>query len=265
MKKEESNGDAFKEKKYPILEFDPAERAIIEPSDVVKEARASEYCVISFDRATVEKVAEDYKAKVVFEDRGVYGSNAFYQFEYNDRQIVFFSPIIGASLAGGFLEEAIALGCRKFVACGTSGVLSRDIAVGHIIVPDEAIRDEGLSYHYLPPGRAARPGTKAFEAIVSTLEEQKVPHIVAKTWTTDGLFRETPGKIKRRKDEGCLTVEMEAAALFAVAEFRKVELGMMLSGCDDVSGQVWDKRAEVSRASIPERLFWLSVEACLKI
>lgn len=53
-------------------------------------------------------------------------------------------------------------------------------------------------------------------------------HIVGKTWTTDGLFRQTRGKIKRRRDEGCLVVEMEAAAMLAVASFRGIRFGQYL-------------------------------------
>jgi uridine phosphorylase len=33
------------------------------------------------------------------------------------------------------LEELIALGARKFVACGGAGVLDSSLAVGSIIVP----------------------------------------------------------------------------------------------------------------------------------
>ena len=82
-------------------------------------------------------------------------------------------------------------------------------------------------------------------------------------WTTDGYFRETPAKVELRKSEGCLTVETEAAALFAVAEFRKVVLAPMLCGGDDVSGDECDNRERQSRAPFREKLFWLAVEACL--
>ena len=99
-------------------------------------------------------------------------------------------------------------------------MLVPDVALGHVIVPSAAIRDEGTSYHYLPPAREVEPTRQAFDAIVATLERHHVPHVTGKTWTTDGLYRETRGKVERRVAEGCLTVEMEAAAFFAVAAFR---------------------------------------------
>lgn len=102
-------------------------------------------------------------------------------------------------------------------------------------------------------------------AIERTLRARGVPYLVSKTWTTDGFYRETPGKIQRRKAEGCLTVEMEAAAFFAVAQFRGVVLAQMLYGGDDVSGAEWDSRRWTKRATVREKLFWLAAEACLAL
>ena len=250
---------------FPILEFDPTKPAVIEPSTVYASRDIAAHCVICFLEDIVRKVALDTGARVVFEDEGCYGTNPFYQFEYNGRPIVFFQPFVGAPMAAGFLEIAIALGCRKFVACGGAGVLDREIQVGSFVVPDSAVRDEGISYHYLAPGRTIAVGQRAKEAVISTLESHNQSHLVGRVWTTDAIFRETPAKVALRKSEGCVAVDMEAAALLAVAEFRDVELGYLLFGGDDVSGQEWDRRDEVSRIPVKERLFWLSVESCLKL
>jgi uridine phosphorylase len=159
----------------------------------------------------------------------------------------------------------IARGCRTFVACGGAGVLVPDVALGHVIVPISAIRDEGTSYHYLPPGREVEPTARAVDAIVATLEHHHVPYVTGKTWTTDGLYRETRGKLERRVAEGCLTVEMEAAAFFAVAAFRGVTFGQLLYAGDDLSGDAWDNRGWDSHASGRELLFRIAAEACLSI
>ncbi|MBN1667602.1 MAG: hypothetical protein JW862_10955 [Anaerolineales bacterium] len=79
-------------------------------------------------------------------------------------------------------------------------------------------------------------------------------------------YRETLEKVKNRRAEGCLTVEMEAAAFFAVAQFRQVEFGQILYGGDDVSGQQeWDHRDWHQQYNVRERLFWLAAQACLKL
>lgn len=88
---------------------------------------------------------------------------------------------------------------------------------------------------------------------------------MSKTWTTDGFFRETPAKVALRKKEGCLSVEMEGAAIFAVARFRGYQAGAIFYGGDDVSGKDWDPRHFHDRAYIQEKLVWLAVEACQAI
>ncbi len=70
--------------------------------------------------------------------------------------------------------------------------------------------------------------------------------------------------MKRRREAGCLTVEMEAAAFFAVAEFRGVMLGQMPYSGDNLDGENWDAR-EWQSHSVRERLFWLAAEACFEL
>ena len=105
----------------------------------------------------------------------------------------------------------------------------------------------------------------AVNALAKTLSKRGVPYWLGKTWTTDAPYRETANKIARRKAEGCLSVEMESAALMAVAQFRDVILGQVIYGGDDLSGPEWNNRAWQSRDEIRERLFWLCAEACLAI
>jgi uridine phosphorylase len=97
------------------------------------------------------------------------------------------------------------------------------------------------------------------------LRRADVPYVLAKTWTTDAIYRETRGKIEARRDEGCACVEMEAAAFFAVARFRGVHFGQILYAGDDCSGEMWDSRKWQSHQSIRERLFWLAAEACVEL
>ena len=228
--------DMIHEHEYPILEFDPAERAVINPAEVYKPVDVSERCVMFFSRDVVDKIAATHNARVVFTEKGVYGSSHIYEFMHNGRPVAFFHPFVGAPFAAAFLEIAIALGCRKFIACGGAGVLDRSIAVGDITVPSAAVRDEGVSYHYLPPGRQVNASPQAVKAICSVLDDRKISYRVGKTWTTDAIFRETESKIKLRKQQGCITVEMEAAALFAENLRRYIENRPLLNRIDREQG-----------------------------
>lgn len=248
---------------YPILEFDPAREAFIEPSKVIRRRDLPEHCVICFFKEVLDQVIAEYDARIVVENRWEDGPHNIYEISYQGRRLAFFHPGVGAPLAAGLLEEVIAFGGRKFIACGGCGVLEKDIAVGHIIVVSGAVRDEGVSYHYLPPGREVAASEDGIKALTETLKGRGVPYCLGKTWTTDAPYRETSKKIAQRKEEGCLTVEMESAALIAVAQFRKVLFGQALYGGDDLSGVQWDGRAWQSRRDVRESLFWLCADACL--
>jgi uridine phosphorylase len=255
----------MRRRSYPILEFDAAQRAVIEPRDVVEPADVPEACVVCFFGEVIAKVCVEGKARVAAVMQWEVGDRPVYVLEHAGQSVGVFHPGVGAPLTTGLLEEAIALGFRKFIACGGAGVLNRDIAVGRIIVPSSAVRDEGTSYHYLPPGRETQASPEGIAAIEAVLKRHNVPYTVGKTWTTDAPYRETPEKVQLRKREGCLTVEMEAAAFFALAEFRGVTFAQMLYGGDDVSGTKWDSRQWTKRTSIREQVFWLAVEACLEL
>jgi uridine phosphorylase len=143
--------------------------------------------------------------------------------------------------------------------------LEKDIHVGGLVVLTGAVRDEGTSYHYLPHSRVVVVNPNVLKAIQETMERKQIPYRLGKTWTTDAPYRETIAKIQRRKLEDCLVVEMEAAGMMAVAEFRGVAFGQIVYGGDDVSGSEWDNRGWQTRENIRENLFWLAAEACLAI
>ena len=250
---------------FPILEHDPTREALIEPARVIKPRDMPEHCVICFFQEVIDKVVADHGARVLANNVWEDGPHRVYEIDYQNGRLAFFHPGVGAPLAAGLLEDVIAFGCRKFMVCGGCGVLATGMAVGHLTVLSGAIRDEGVSYHYLPPSREVSANASGVRALVKTLSRRGVPHAVGKTWTTDAPYRETPNKIAARKAEGCLTVEMESAGLMAVAQFRNVILGQVLYGGDDLSGAEWDERGWRSRSDIRENLFWLCAEACLAI
>jgi uridine phosphorylase len=175
--------------------------------------------------------------------------------------VLVMNPPIGASMTAAALEMLIAVGVDRVIACGGAGNLEVDHAVGHVVVPTGAVRDEGTSYHYLAPARTVAATPAAVDAIRATLDARAVPYAVGLTWTTDAIFRETRSRVARRRAEGCLTVEMEAAAIFAVAEFRGITAGQLLYAADDLSADEWDHRDWSSQTGVRERLFDLALAA----
>jgi uridine phosphorylase len=144
-------------------------------------------------------------------------------------------------------------------------VLRPEIAAGHPVVLTAAVRDEGTSYHYLPPGRETIPHPQAVAALEDACRGAGVEYRLGKTWTTDAPYRETPARRALRMAEGCDVVEMEAAAFFAVAHFRQIILGQIVYGGDLVIPEGWDSRAWVERHNDRHRMFQLAVDACLRL
>ena len=250
--------------KYPILEYDPSRRAVLEPSEVkANRGKLPLHCVLCFFREVVGKLRG--KHRILTRLGSEMGMIPVYGMKQGGRTLAVMQAPVGASLSASILDELIALGSRKFIVVGGAGVLDRSITFGHVVVPTAAIRDEGTSYHYMLPGREVAPGLRAVSAIKRVLRKNGIPFVTGKTWTTDAPYRETRAKVRMRRAEGCITVEMEASALFAVARFRGVDLGQILYGGDDVSGDKWDKRKWGDRHSVRERLFYLAVQSCLAI
>ena len=249
----------------PILEFDPAREAVLEPAKLIKPRDVPEAAVLCFFQEVIAALEAERGASVVKRLRSEIGVHPLYELEVQGRRLGVIHPGVGAPLAAAMLEEVIALGCRKLIACGGCGVLDSAIAVGHVLVPVAAVRDEGTSYHYLPAAREVEAAPQAIAAIEAALGEHGIEYVVTKTWTTDAIYRETPEKVRRRRAEGCLAVEMETAAFFAVARFRGVPFGQLLYGGDDVGAEEWSSREWNSHASVREKLFWLAAEAALRL
>ena len=133
------------------------------------------------------------------------------------------------------------------------------------MIPIAAVRDEGVSYHYLEPSREVECHKGAFQTAVSSLRQMGIPFITGKTWTTDAFYRETPDMVAYRRNEGCITVEMEAAAFFAVSQYYDIPLVQLLYIGDDVSGEEWDSRNWNTQKKIRDSLLSYAVEIIEKM
>ena len=250
----------------PLFEYDDTVPAVIEPAEILKPVEGiAQHAVLCFFQDVIESLRKKHDFETIYTLGSEIGPNPVYQFEVEGRPLVVIHPGVGAPLAGAFLDELIALGCRKFIACGGAGVLDSSIEMGQVQVPQSAVRDEGLSYHYLPPAREVAAHPQAIQAIIAALNKHNVPYTLTKTWTTDAVYRETRAKVNHRRAEGCLTVEMEAAAFFAIAQFRRCIFGQILYGGDNVAAEQWESRGWQGHMPVREQLFWVAAEACLGI
>lgn len=243
----------------PILEFDDAPEAKLNPANFVTEKFQTDKLVITFFPEVMDRLAED--GQIVLE-RTIPGENPVPIYRFTEEPDVLLTlGQVGCPACAGNLDEFHAMGVTKVMFCGGGGVLDRNIEVGQLLLVDGAIRDEGFSYHYLPPSRVVYTDPAVTEKVRRYLDENRVPYLRGLVWTTDAIFRETPDRIARRKEEGAKIVEMEQAGCIAVAQFRGFAYGALIYGGDDLSGEEWSNRGWRSR----EGVRWDLVALCKKL
>jgi uridine phosphorylase len=157
---------------------------------------------------------------------------------------------IGAPSTVATLEVAIALGVRTILFFGICGSLQPELRIGDLVLVEEALREEGTSYHYLPPEEPAVAAPGPLAAAARLLEAGGQPHRRGLIWTTDAPYRETRTKVSRLAAAGVLGVEMETSAVYALAQFRGVEALSLQVVSDQLVGERW---TGITRATFRDR------------
>lgn len=247
---------------FPILEYDDEKDGVIIPNRNGK-ALLPEIGVITFFREVLEDFISKYKSEIRYNYRSEMANFPIYVLEYKGIELCMIQAVVGSASIAMMTDFLIGYGVKKIIACGGCGVLA-DIPAGDVILPVTALRDEGASYHYLPPSRDIDLNTEMISVIKKTLDDNNVPYLECKTWTTDAFFRETPDMITYRREEGCQVVEMECAAMAAVAQFRGIKFGQLLYSGDilfDLSD--YNDRNWFANLTAREKLFYLTLEAAI--
>ena len=148
---------------------------------------------------------------------------------------------IGAPAASAALEMA-ARGTTAVTSIGTAGSLQRNLFPSDLVRCEAAIRDEGVSHHYLPPARLATAPAELTAALGAAMTESGLRFRAGTSWTIDTPYRETVAEARHYQAEGVLCVEMEAAALFAVGEVRGLQMASAFVISDSLADLVWDPR-----------------------
>ena len=224
--------------------FDGRSPAIINPV-VNPDAPEVDACILTFSNVIEAFVLEHYNCERLGAMRSATGETAIHRILYRGRPYAFFKTAIGAPACVGTIEESCAIvRTKRFILFGGAGCLDKEIARGRIMVPTAACRDEGTSYHYAPA--ADYIDIRNAGTVARFMEENRLPYVLGRTWTTDAFYRETENNFRKRRAEGCISVEMESAAVQAVCDFRGLELYAFFTGGDLLDAPEWDAR-------LPER------------
>lgn len=218
---------------YPILEVDTEQRAVIMP-DRDEYGIFPQKCVFAFLGEKVDEYSFGEKIEVIGEFESITKVYKVYRTIYKGEEICYCQAPCGAAPATQILDFLIGHGVKYIVACGSCGAL-KNFAEDEIIIPISALRDEGTSYHYLPPAREIEIDSRAIKGIKKAVSNLGLQYTECKTWTTDGFFRETKDMVTYRMEEGCSVVEMECSALASCAKFRDVIFGQILFTADSLA------------------------------
>ncbi|MCL2569685.1 MAG: nucleoside phosphorylase [Firmicutes bacterium] len=180
---------------------------------------------------------------------------------YKNVMIVFMK--VGAPYAVSVIEELGYFGIQNFIAFGTAGCIDPKFDTNKMVVVNRAIRDEGSSYHYLPPSIYIDTDPIVTAVIEKVLKDKGIEFERGITWTTDAIWRETGKRIERRRSQGAISVEMECSAFAAAAKRLGKRFGQFLFFSDGIGENnddwKWIQSSE-ERMNIKARLIHIGIE-----
>jgi uridine phosphorylase len=220
---------AGKSAKHPILaEKHYDQPSAFTPENLLREARRQKsmaaarvpaICTLDPDGDLVRRLKGSGRAQL--DASWACYHTQMYRFSEGGLQFGILGCAVGASFAVLVAEQLFASGCRLLISVTSAGQLHQLRPPPYFVLIERALRDEGTSYHYLPPQDYSRANGDLIAAMENAFGDVAIPVERGATWTTDAPFRETAEAIATMKSRGLLAVEMEAAALYAFAEARQ--------------------------------------------
>lgn len=254
-----------KREKIALYEYDPNREAVIMPNHEHLNIKLPKIAVFAFVGETLDVYAREHNLPVVAEFKSITKKYPIYVAQRNDKRICLCQAPCGAAPATQILDWLIGYGVKYVVATGSCGVL-RDITENSFLIPIKALRDEGTSFHYLPPGRYVDLNAEMVDLIWGHFIKRGINCQKVTTWTTDGFYRETKQKVTERLSEGCSVVEMECAALAACAEFRGINFGQFFFTADSLSSvDDYRERGFGEKSLMPALLLSIEIAAAINL
>ena len=224
---------ALVKNELPILEYDTEQKAVIMPGHH-SDFKFPERAVMLFMEPEIDDFVATNECEIIGKFESITKEFNVYKTKINHVDIAFVQAPLGGAGAVQIMEQLIAGGVRKIIAAGCCGALVDDTE-GSLFIPTVALRQEGTSYHYLPPEREITLDKEPIKAICKVLNHAGLNYRKCKTWTTDGFYRETKEMVQYRKSEGYSVVEMECASMAACAKMRNILFGQLLFTADSLA------------------------------
>jgi uridine phosphorylase len=198
--------------------------SVFEPANLLREARRQRgipeaeipaICVLDPDGDILRALRREQRASL--STAWACYHTELYEFDYEGERFGIIGCAVGASFAVLLAEQLFVSGCRFLISITSAGLIVAQGPTPYFVVIERALRDEGTSYHYLPPSEFSEANSALVDAAMVAMHDRGLSVYRGAAWTTDAPFRETEGAIERCRERGILAVEMEAAALYAFA------------------------------------------------
>lgn len=209
----------------PIIDHDTTEPAVFDPANLLDGARRQKglpasrcpaACLLDMDGELVERLVASGRA--TGDPTWACFHTKLFRWKVDGAEFGVIGGTVGAPFAVLVAEELFASGCEALVSISSAGLVAADVRPPFFVLINRALRDEGTSYHYLPPARFSEADEALAAAVARAVDGTPTPLLRGASWTTDAPFRESAALIESRRTEGIVSVEMEAAALLAMAQ-----------------------------------------------
>lgn len=229
----------------PIINLEIDDEVVFSPTDYFNYKRNAEghnipdipsNCIICFEKTFV-----NYAEQHLGIEKITWFRKEFELYKLKNKDMIIVNINYGAALSAIALEELIALGVKQFIVIGSAGTLQETIPLGALVIAESAIREEGVSYHYLKPSKHVNCSKQLADKAKEIIQKTKADNIFfGATWTTDSFYMESISKTKKYKAENVLSVDMETAALYAVAKYRGVDILSIFYISDSIAELRWN-------------------------
>ena len=195
-----------------------------------EDAKTVDACILTFSNEILQYVLEVFDCTKIGDIYSSNGAKPVYCFKYKGKEFAIYMSFVGAPGCVGDIEDTMfVIKTDKYIEFGGCGCLNKEIARGKVIVPTEAYRDEGTSYHYAPASDYIT--LKNSNKVAAFMEWARLPYV-----------KGTRGNFEKRKSEGCISVEMECAAIQAMCDYRGLDAYFFFTSGDLLDAPEWDSR-----------------------
>lgn len=247
-----------------IHSFDDKSEPLIGPGSFGDPQLAlCDVCILTFSHVIMEEMQRRFSLRLVRSIRMANGDRPVYVFDHEGLTIALHLSAIGSAAAGtNVVDINWFTGATKFIMFGSAGSLNREATTGKYVLPTEAYRDEGLSYHYAPPADYITIRNSDF--METFFRGKGFPFVMGRVWSTDAFYRETRSQVSARQQEGCIAVDMELAGVQAVCDFHSFELYNFLVTGDVLDTPEYDV-ADLHGANHDLDKIWIALELAHRI